>query len=70
MIPFYTSALLIKYFKIISSFFLKLFGEKRFVNSVRVFPLSIKSIKPIQKCPHITELFACILKMFFVLDKE
>ena len=47
-----------------------LLGEKRFVNLVRVFPLSIKSIKPIQKCPHITELFACILKMFFVLDKE
>ena len=46
-----------------SSFFLKLFGEKRFVNSVKVFLLSIKSINPIQKYPHITELYACILKM-------
>ena len=70
MIPFYTYALFIKYFKIISSFFLKLFGEKRFVYSVKVFPLSIKSIKPIQKYPHITESYACILKMFVVMDKE
>ena len=38
-----------KYFKIISSFFLNLFGEKRFVNSVKVFPASIKSINPMQK---------------------
>ena len=29
MIPFYTYALFIKYFKIISSFFSKLFGEKK-----------------------------------------
>ena len=46
------------------SFFSKLFGEKRFVHSVKVFPLDIKSINPIQKYPHITELYACILKMF------
>ena len=36
-----------------SSYFLKLFGEKRFVNLVKVFPASIKSINPIQKYPHI-----------------
>ena len=60
----------IKYFKILSSFFLKLFGEKRFVNSVSVFTLSIKSIKPIQNYPHITESFAGIVKMFIVIDKE
>ena len=47
MIPFYTYALLIRYFKIMSSFFLKLFDEKRFVYSVKVFPLNIKSINPI-----------------------
>ena len=33
-IPFYTYALFIKYFKTISLFFSKLFGAKRFVNSV------------------------------------
>ena len=59
----------IKYFKIIS-FFLKLFGEKRFLYSVKVFPLRIKSIKPMQKDPHITESYACILKIFVVIDKE
>ena len=50
-----------------SSFFLKLFDEKRFVNSVKVFPLSIKSINPIQKYPHITKSYACILKMFVLM---
>ena len=48
MIPFYTYALFTKYLKIMSSFFSKLFGEKRFENSVKVFPLNIKSINPIQ----------------------
>ena len=62
--------MLIKYFKVISSFFLKLFCEKRFVNSVKVFPASIKSINPIQKYPHIIESYACILKIFVVIDKE
>ena len=50
-----------------SSFFSKLFDEKRFVNSVKVFPLNIKSINPIQKYPHITESYACILKMFVLM---
>ena len=50
-----------------SSFFSKLFGEKRFVYSVKVFPLNIKSIKPIQKYPHIIESYACILKIFVVM---
>ena len=59
----------IKYFKIILSFFSKLFGEKRFVYSVKVFPLNIKT-NPIQKYPHINESYACIQKMFFVMDKE
>ena len=70
MISFYTHALFIKYFKIISLFFLKLFGEKRFVNSVKVFPLNIKSINPIQKYPHINESYACTLKIFVVMDQE
>ena len=53
--------------KIVSNYvisFLKLFGEKRFVNSVKVFPASIKSINPTQKYPHIIRSYACILKMF------
>ena len=49
---------------------LKLFGEKRFVYQVKVFPASIKSIKLIQKYPRIIESYACILKMFVVIDKE
>ena len=63
----------IKYFKTMLSFFLKLFGEKRFVNSVKVFLLNIKSINPIQKYQHTIESYACILKMlvfmFFIPDK-
>ena len=47
-----------------SSFFLTLFGEKRFVYSIKVFPLNIKLINPMQKYPHITEFYACTLKMF------
>ena len=59
--------MLIKQFKIISSFFLKLFGEKRFAYSVKVFPASIKSIKPIQKYLHIIESYTCILKIFVIM---
>ena len=70
MIPFYRYAFFIKYFKVISSFFLTLFGEKRFVNSVKVFPLSIKSINPIQKHLRIIELYVYILKIIVVMDKE
>ena len=44
-------------------FFLKLFGEKRFVKSVRVLTASIKLIDPMQKYPHIIESCACILKI-------
>ena len=51
-----------KYFKILSSFLLKLFGEKGFVYSIKVFAASIKSIKPTQKYEHITESYACIIK--------
>ena len=50
-----------------SSFFLKLFGEKRFVYSVEVFPLNIKLVNPMQKHPHNTESYACTLKMFAVM---
>ena len=49
-----------------SSFFLKLFGQERLVNSAKVFPASIKSINPIQKYPHIIEWYACILKIFLM----
>ena len=49
-----------------SSVFAKLFGEKRFVYSIKFFPLNIKSINPIQKYPHITESYACIT--FWIKD--
>ena len=50
--------------KTISSFLLKLFGEKILVKSVKVLSLSIKSINPIEKHPHVIESYACILKIF------
>ena len=43
---------------------MKLFDEKRLAKSVKFFPASIKSINPIQKYPHITESYACILEIF------
>ena len=46
---------------------MKLFGEKRLVKSVKLSPLNIKSINPVQKYPHITELYACILKIFVTI---
>ena len=46
---------------------MKLFGEKRLVNSVKLLPLSIKSINPIQKYPHITESYDYILKIFAIM---
>ena len=55
---------IIKCFRTISSFLLKFFGEKIFVNSVNVFPASLKPINPIQKYQHIIESNACILKIF------
>ena len=42
-----------------------LFGEKRFVNLVKVFPASIKSVNPTEKYQHIIESCACILKRCF-----
>ena len=35
-----------------------------FVKSVSFLPDSIKSINPIKKLPHITELFACTHRIF------
>ena len=68
MIPFYTYyVLLIKYFKIISSFFFKLEGENKFVKSVNFLPDNIKSTNPMEKYPHITESFACIRKMLDIM---
>ena len=51
----------------ISSFFLKLFGKKGFIYSVKVFPASTKSIKPIQKYRRLIELHACIVKIFVIM---
>ena len=53
--------------KIVQSYiigFFKLFREKRFVNSVKIFPENIKSVKAIQKYPHIFESYTCVLKIF------
>ena len=50
-----------------SSVSLKLFGEKRFLYSVKVFPARIKSMKPKQKYPDITSSYACIVKMFALM---
>ena len=46
---------------------MKLFGEKRLVKSVKLLPLSIKSINPIQKQSHIIESYAGILKIFVAI---
>ena len=46
-----------------SSFLSKLFDEKRLVKSVKVLPLSIKSLNPIQKYQYITKSYASILKI-------
>ena len=46
---------------------IKLIGEKRFVNSVKVFAASIKWINPVQKYPQIIESYACILKIFALI---
>ena len=43
---------------------MKSFGKKIIVKFVRLLLLSSKSINPIQKCPHVTESYACILKTF------
>ena len=51
--------------KIISLFFLKSSGENKLkVKSVIFLSASIKSMNPMQKYPHITELFARTQKMF------
>ena len=46
----------------------KLFGEKRLVKSVKLLPLSVKSINPVQKYPHLTESYACIFKIFVTIE--
>ena len=43
---------------------MKIIKEKRNLYNQSVFlPASIKSMNPVQKYPHITELFACVRKM-------
>ena len=37
------------------------------VKSVSCLPASIKSMNPMQKYPHITELFACTRKMLAIM---
>ena len=48
-------------FKIILSLFLKLYGKNKLIKFVKLFPLTIKSIIPMQKLPHIIESYGCIL---------
>ena len=38
-----------------------------FVKLVSFLPASIKSMNPMQKYPHITELFACTRKMLAIM---
>ena len=62
-----TQSFLNIYHKIVLNYVIisfKLFGEKRFLNSVKVFLTSTKSINIIQKYPRIIESYACFLKMF------
>ena len=47
--------------------FLKMSGEKRLLNSVKLLPLSIKSINPLHRYSHIPESYACILKLFVII---
>ena len=47
--------------------FLKIIWWKKIIYSVKVFPASIKSIKPVQKYPHIIESYACTLKIFAIM---
>ena len=55
------------YFLLFFAIFCKSFGEKGLIKLFRIFPLSIKSISQIQKYPHITESYACILKTFVTI---
>ena len=45
----------------------KVIRRKKLVKSVSFLPASIKSLNPIQKYPHITELFACTRKMLTIM---
>ena len=44
------------------SIFLYSLGVNKFVYSNKLLPLNMKSINPIQKYPHILELYACTLQ--------
>ena len=48
-------------------FFLKSFGEKILVKSVKLLLLSIKSRNPIQRYPHVTKLYACIISILICM---
>ena len=50
------------------SFFLNSLGENKLVYSVNFLPTSIKSMNPMQKYPHVTELFACTRKMLAIMS--
>ena len=43
---------------------MKSFGENRLLKSFKLLSLSIKSINPIQKYPHMIESYVCILNIF------
>ena len=51
----------LKYLNTILSFFLYSFGENKIVYSNKLLPFIMKSITPLEKHPHITESYACIL---------
>ena len=56
-----------KCFSIILSLFSYSLGENKLIYSNKLLLFNIKSINPVKKYPHITESYACILKIFVVI---
>ena len=66
-LPLYESTSYIKHSDTISSFYLKLFSEKKLVKSVKILMFNINLINSIQKYPNIIESHACSLQVFEVI---
>ena len=67
MLSTYVYSLLEKQSRITLSLFLKLCGENKFAETVKVLTLNIKSINPMKKFPQIIESSACIVKIFVII---
>ena len=53
-------------FEVAQNYILKAIKKKTPIKSVNFLPASLKSMNPMQKYPHIIELFDCILNMLFL----